>query len=102
VLGITSFSIDATTPVPNGKTQVHMEFAYDGGGMGKGGTVTLYYDGKEVGTGRVDQTAIALTKSFLGSVRRASTAGNRSSSRGCRSMREIAGERSHHRLSANL
>jgi hypothetical protein len=36
--------------------QVRMEFAYDGGGMGKGGDVTLYYDGKEVGKGRVDQT----------------------------------------------
>ena len=33
-----------------------MEFAYDGGGMGKGGDVTLYCDGKEVGKGRVDQT----------------------------------------------
>ena len=33
-----------------------MEFAYDGGGMGKGGNVTLYYDGKEVGSGRVEQT----------------------------------------------
>ena len=30
-----------------------MEFAYDGGGLGKGGTVTLYYDGKAVGTGKV-------------------------------------------------
>ena len=30
-----------------------MEFAYDGGGLGKGGEVTLYYDGKAVGTGRV-------------------------------------------------
>jgi arylsulfatase len=56
VLGIKSFSIDATTPIPTGKTQVRMEFTYDGGGMGKGGTVTLYYDGTEVGTGRVDQT----------------------------------------------
>ena len=33
-----------------------MEFAYDGGGRGKGGTVTLYCDGKEVGKGRVEQT----------------------------------------------
>jgi arylsulfatase A-like enzyme len=56
VLGITSFSIDATAPVPTGKTQVRMEFTYDGGGMGKGGTVTLYYDGTEVGSGRVEQT----------------------------------------------
>jgi arylsulfatase A-like enzyme len=56
VLGIKLFSIEATTPIPIGKTQVRTEFAYDGGGMGKGGTVTLYCDGKEVGKGRVEQT----------------------------------------------
>ena len=56
VLGITSFDIEATAPIPTGKTQVRMEFAYDGGGFGKGGTVTLYNDGKEVGTGRVEHT----------------------------------------------
>jgi len=33
-----------------------MMTAYDGGGMGKGGNVTLYYDGKEVGKGRVEAT----------------------------------------------
>jgi len=56
VLGIKSFGIEATESIPAGKTQVRMEFAYDGGGMGKGGTVTLYCDGKEVGKGRVEQT----------------------------------------------
>jgi arylsulfatase A-like enzyme len=56
VLGIKSFGVEATKPIPAGKTQVRMEFAYDGGGMGKGGTVTLYCDGKEVGKGRVEQT----------------------------------------------
>ena len=56
VLGIKSYGIEATKPIPAGKTQVRMEFAYDGGGMGKGGTVTLYCDGKEVGKGRVEQT----------------------------------------------
>jgi arylsulfatase len=56
VLGIKSYDIEATAPVPTGITQVRMEFDYDGGGMGKGGKVTLYYDGKEVGNGRVDQT----------------------------------------------
>ena len=56
VLGIKSYDIEATAPVPTGTTQVRMEFAYDGGGMGKGGEVTLYCDGKEVGKGRVDQT----------------------------------------------
>jgi arylsulfatase len=33
-----------------------MEFAYDGGGIGKGGDVTLYLDGTAVGSGRVDRT----------------------------------------------
>jgi arylsulfatase A-like enzyme len=56
VLGIKTFDIVATEQVPTGTAQVRMEFAYDGGGMGKGGTVTLYYDGTEVGQGRVDMT----------------------------------------------
>jgi hypothetical protein len=33
-----------------------MEFAYDGGGTGKGGDVTLYVDGDQVGSGRVERT----------------------------------------------
>ena len=56
VLGITSYRIDAAEPIPTGTTQVRMEFGYDGGGMGKGGEATLFYDGKEVGKGRIDQT----------------------------------------------
>ena len=35
-----------------------MEFAYDGGGLAKGGDVTLYYDGTAVGTGRVDREPV--------------------------------------------
>ena len=34
-----------------------MEFAYAGGGLGKGGTATLYVDGKKVGEGKVAATA---------------------------------------------
>ena len=34
-----------------------MEFAYDGGGLGKGGTATLFIDGKKAGEGRVGATA---------------------------------------------
>ena len=33
-----------------------MEFTYDGGGLGKGGDVTLFLDGEQVGNGRVDGT----------------------------------------------
>jgi hypothetical protein len=56
VLGIKSYEVESTSAIPAGKTQVRMEFAYDGGGPGKGGNVTLYLDGKPVGKGRVDQT----------------------------------------------
>jgi arylsulfatase len=33
-----------------------MEFTYDGGGLAKGGTATLYVDGAKVGEGRIDAT----------------------------------------------
>ena len=45
-----------TSPVPDGSHQVRVEFAYDGGGLAKGGDVTIYYDGDAVGTGRVEAT----------------------------------------------
>jgi Sulfatase len=54
--GIEHYLVTADKPIPAGKHQVRMEFAYDGGGLAKGGTVTLYYDGKRVGKGRVEQT----------------------------------------------
>lgn len=56
VLGIHLFSITADTTIPSGTHQVRMEFAYDGGGLAKGGDVTLYYDGNAVGAGRVEAT----------------------------------------------
>ena len=55
-LGINWFETEAESPIPSGIHQVRMEFAYDGGGLAKGGDVTLFYDGKPVGTGRVENT----------------------------------------------
>ena len=56
VLGIQEFTVGADTPIPAGNHQVRMEFAYDGGGLAKGGDVTLFHDGTEVGRGRVEAT----------------------------------------------
>jgi arylsulfatase A-like enzyme len=56
LLGMAEFVTEATRPIPAGEHQIRMEFAYDGGGLGKGGTVTLYYDGGKVGEGRVQAT----------------------------------------------
>ena len=54
--GIEYYITVADAPIPAGEHQLRMEFAYDGGGLGKGGAVTLYYDGEPAGAGRVEQT----------------------------------------------
>lgn len=54
--GLERYVISATQPLTLGEHQVRMHFAYDGGGLGKGGTVTLYIDGNTVGSGRVERT----------------------------------------------
>ncbi len=56
LLGLQRFKISGDSPIPAGDHQVRMEFAYDGGGLAKGGTVTLYVDGGKVGEGRVEAT----------------------------------------------
>ncbi|WP_281419683.1 arylsulfatase [Paractinoplanes toevensis] len=56
VLGIQQFATEADRPIPAGAHQVRMEFAYDGGGLAKGGDVALFYDGNPAGTGRVGAT----------------------------------------------
>ena len=54
--GIKYFYVESANPILPGEHQVRMEFAYAGGGLGKGGKVTLYIDGKKVGEGVVEMT----------------------------------------------
>ena len=54
LLGVQRFKVEAETPIPAGEHQVRMEFAYEGGGLAKGGAVTLYIDGDKVGEGKVE------------------------------------------------
>jgi arylsulfatase len=56
LLGLQRFKVVADAEIPAGTHQVRMEFAYDGGGLAKGGTVALYIDGQQVGEGRVEAT----------------------------------------------
>jgi hypothetical protein len=56
LFGVQRFKVEGEAPIPRGEHQVRMEFAYDGGGLAKGGTVTLFLDGEKVGEGRVDAT----------------------------------------------
>jgi arylsulfatase A-like enzyme len=56
LFGMTRFSVEGAEPVTAGDHQLRMEFAYDGGGFGQGGTAALHLDGECVGTGRIDST----------------------------------------------
>lgn len=69
VLGIHEFQVEAESQIPFGATQVRVEFAYDGGGLAEGDDVTIYYDGKPAGTGRVDITQPVHREDQLGADR---------------------------------
>ena len=56
LFGAQRFKVHGAKAVESGEHQIRAEFDYDGGGLAKGGTVTLYIDGESVGEGRVDAT----------------------------------------------
>jgi arylsulfatase len=48
--------VEGDREIPAGTHQVRFEFEYDGGGLAKGGEVTLFIDGKAAGSGRLERT----------------------------------------------
>jgi arylsulfatase len=55
-LGLSRSSIVASQPLAPGKATLRFDFAYDGGGMGKGGTGTLFVNDEQVAQGRIEHT----------------------------------------------
>lgn len=55
-LGVERPSFSGDTPLGKGKATLGVRFDYDGGGMGKGGTVTLTVNGDTVASGRLERT----------------------------------------------
>ncbi|MFD2229357.1 arylsulfatase [Alkalimarinus sediminis] len=55
-LGLKSTTIAAPKPLKPGKATIRYEFAYDGGGLAKGGTGTLFVNNKKVAQGHLEQT----------------------------------------------
>jgi arylsulfatase len=54
--GFKQFYVESVSTLPVGQHQVRMEFAYSGGGLGKGGKATLFVDGEKVGEGEIGAT----------------------------------------------
>jgi hypothetical protein len=46
----------AKEPLPKGKTKLVVNFAYDGGGAGKGGEITMSANGRKIAGGRLERT----------------------------------------------
>ncbi|HEY2799364.1 MAG TPA: arylsulfatase [Chthoniobacterales bacterium] len=56
-IGLERYRAASSESVPAGKVTLTFDFKYEGGGMGKGGTITLTVNGKKVGEVRVEKTA---------------------------------------------
>ena len=59
-VGMQTYTVRATAPLKAGEHVLQMRFDYDGGGAGKGGTVSFVCDGDSIGAGRVDRTVPGL------------------------------------------
>jgi hypothetical protein len=55
-LGLQRFTVAAAQAVPESKATVRFEFAYDGGGLGRGGLGSIYVNDKKVGQGPIGRT----------------------------------------------
>jgi hypothetical protein len=53
------YKVQGPDKLAAGKHTVKVDFAYGGGGAGKGGTATVSVDDKEVAKGRIEQTVPA-------------------------------------------
>ncbi len=56
LLGLRRVKVSADEPLSSGSHQVRMEFAYDGGGLGRGADIALFVDGAASASGRLDAT----------------------------------------------
>jgi arylsulfatase len=55
-LGLSHATITSTQSLLPGKAAIRFDFAYDGGGLGKGGTGTIFVNGQKVAEGRIERT----------------------------------------------
>ncbi len=58
--GLQRYTVKSPTKLNQEKAEIKLAFDYDGNGTGKGGTATLYVDGKKVAEGRIEKTQPAV------------------------------------------
>ena len=67
VANLERYEVAGPDKLSPGKHTIRYEFDYDGGGVGKGGTGTLFVDGKQVASNKIDRTMgyrISLDETF--------------------------------------
>jgi arylsulfatase len=55
-LGLKRYSVKGAKPMAAGRATIRFDFAYDGGGLGKGGLGTISVNGEKVAQGRIERT----------------------------------------------
>ena len=55
-LSVERMTFAGENPLPKGKSKLVVDFAYDGGGRGKGGEITVKANGKKIAGGRLKRT----------------------------------------------
>jgi len=55
-VGLERYTVAASEAVAPGKATIRLDFVYDGGGRGKGGTASLSVNGKKVAESRIENT----------------------------------------------
>jgi arylsulfatase A-like enzyme len=55
-VGHKEYTVSGSDKLPAGKSTLVLDFAYEGGGRGKGGVGTLSINGKKVGSGKIERT----------------------------------------------
>ena len=54
--GLQSYTVKSPTELTQENAEIKLAFDYDGGGTGKGGTASIFVDGKKVAEGRIEKT----------------------------------------------
>jgi arylsulfatase len=55
-IGLEEYKVAAANAIAPGKATLRMNFDYEGGGIGKGGTATILVNGEKVASGRIERT----------------------------------------------